>query len=105
MSQKRIVTRSDFDGLLCAVLLKKVEDIGEIKFVHPKDVQDGIVEITANDILANIPFDPRCHLCFDHHSSETSRVSDDPKRILIMARSAARVVYDHYGADKFPGMK
>ena len=59
MSQKRIVTRSDFDGLLCAVLLKKVEDIGEIKFVHPKDVQDGKVEITANDILANLPFDPR----------------------------------------------
>ena len=105
MSQKRIVTRSDFDGLLCAVLLKKVEDIGEIKFVHPKDVQDGIVEITANDILANIPFDPRCHLCFDHHSSEAARIADDPKRILLMAPSAARVIYDHYGAEKFPSMK
>ena len=105
MSQKRIVTRSDFDGLVCAVLLKKVEDIGEIKFVHPKDVQDGKVEITANDILANIPFDPRCHLCFDHHSSEAARIADDPKRILLMAPSAARVIYDHYGAEKFPGMK
>ena len=56
----RVVTRSDMDGLVSAVLLKEVESIDEITFVHPKDVQDGKVEITQEDILANIPYDPRC---------------------------------------------
>ena len=64
----RVVTRSDMDGLVSAVLLKEVESIDEITFVHPKDVQDGKVEITQEDILANIPYDPRCGMWFDHQS-------------------------------------
>jgi hypothetical protein len=61
------------DGLVCAVLLKEVENIDEISFVHPKDIQDGKVEITKKDILTNIPYDPRCGMWFDHHSSEATR--------------------------------
>ena len=32
----RLVTRSDFDGLICAVLLRQVAQIDSIQFVHPK---------------------------------------------------------------------
>ena len=94
---KRLVTRSDFDGLVCAMLLKEINLIDEIKFVHPKDVQDGKVEITENDITTNLPFDPRVGLAFDHHESELSRVkAEDVKDRFIIegeAKSAARVVY------------
>ena len=69
----RLVTRSDFDGLICGVLLKEVGLLEEWKFVHPKDVQDGKVEVTENDILANVPYAPGCGMWFDHHSSEEER--------------------------------
>ena len=95
----RVVTRSDMDGLVSAVLLKEVEDIDEISFVHPKDVQDGKVEITHNDILANIPYDPRCGMWFDHHSSEETRTEGikEFKGAIEIAPSAARVIYKYYG--------
>lgn len=98
---KRLVTRSDFDGLVCAMLLRELDIIGEIKFVHPKDVQDGKVDISENDITTNLPFDHRVGLAFDHHESELLR--NDPEtyqgRYIIDgdAKSAARVVYDYYG--------
>lgn len=99
--KKRLVTRSDFDGLVCAMLLKELDIIDDIKFVHPKDVQDGKVELTENDITTNLPFDPRVGLAFDHHESEMLR--NDPEKfggkyyIEPHARSAARVVYNYYG--------
>lgn len=100
-SKKRLVTRSDFDGLVCAMILKEKGLIGEIKFVHPKDVQDGKVELTANDITTNLPFDPRAGLVFDHHESElirnAQRANADKYIIDPNAKSAARVVYDYYG--------
>ena len=71
----RLLTRSDFDGLACAVLLREAGVIDDRKFVHPKDVQDGIVEVTENDVLANIPYVPGCGLWFDHHSSKKSALS------------------------------
>ena len=102
----RLVTRSDFDGLVCAVLLKHLDMINEIIFVHPKDMQDGKIEITDNDITTNLPYVPGVHLAFDHHVSETLRVAGDKQNHVIHpeAPSAARVVYDYYGgADSFPG--
>jgi nanoRNase/pAp phosphatase (c-di-AMP/oligoRNAs hydrolase) len=95
----RLVTRSDFDGLVCAVLLKQVEQIDEIKFVHPKDLQDGSFTVTADDVLTNVPYVPGCGLWFDHHSSEIERVVDhfDFRGEARLAPSAARVVYDYYG--------
>src|SRR5947208_12485717 len=69
----RLVTRSDFDGLVCAMLLKELDLIDGITFVHPKDVQDGTVEIGARDITTNLPYQPAAHLVFDHHFSETVR--------------------------------
>ena len=65
----RLVTRSDFDGLVCAVLLKERELIDDILFVHPKDMQDGTVDITDRDITTNLPYVAACHMCFDHHAS------------------------------------
>ena len=101
MSEKkfRLVTRSDFDGLVCAVLLKELDLIDDILFVHPKDMQDGKIAITANDITTNLPYVQGCHLAFDHHLSETVRNSGDIENHIIdpKAPSAARVVYDHYG--------
>lgn len=95
----RLVTRSDFDGLVCAMLLSKLDMIDEMKFVHPKDMQDGIVEVTENDILANVPYVEGCGLWFDHHSSELTRLGEkvDFKGETRIAPSAARVVYDYYG--------
>ncbi len=98
---KRLVTRSDFDGLVCAMLLKELDLINDIKFVHPKDVQDGKIELSENDITTNLPFDPRVGLAFDHHESELLRNKEEDYRGKYIidgnARSAARVVYDYYG--------
>lgn len=104
---RRLVTRSDFDGLACAMMLKELDMIDEIKFVHPKDVQDGKIELSKNDITTNLPYDPRVGLAFDHHESEVDRlkaVQTGGKLIIDEnAKSAARVVYDYFGGkDKFP---
>ena len=105
--KKRLVTRSDFDGLVCAVMLKELDLIDEIKFVHPKDVQDGKIELSGRDITTNLPYDPRVSLAFDHHESELSRLkaTETAGKLIIDpdARSAARVVYDYYGGkERFP---
>ncbi len=98
--KKRLVTRSDFDGLVCAMILKECDLIDEIKFVHPKDVQDGKVELSANDITTNLPYVPDVFMCFDHHESELRRNAkmQANKNWFIEgeARSAARVVYNYY---------
>jgi nanoRNase/pAp phosphatase (c-di-AMP/oligoRNAs hydrolase) len=101
----RLVTRSDFDGLVCAALLKELGVIDDILFVHPKDVQDGTVELGPDDITTNIPYQPVVALSFDHHSSEDIRVTEDAgNRVATSdADSAARVVYDYFGgAERFP---
>jgi nanoRNase/pAp phosphatase (c-di-AMP/oligoRNAs hydrolase) len=101
----RLVTRSDFDGLVCAALLKELGILEDILFVHPKDVQDGKVELTENDITTNLPYRPEVALSFDHHSSEDVRVTEDAgNRVAISgADSAARVVYEYFGgAERFP---
>lgn len=95
----RLVTRSDFDGLVCAVLLKEMDLIEDIKFVHPKDMQDGTILISDSDITTNLPYVPGVHIAFDHHASEIVRLDDIPPNHVIDpdAPSAARVVYDYYG--------
>ncbi len=95
----RLVTRSDFDGLVCAVLLNELDLIDDILFVHPKDMQDGKIAITERDITTNLPYVPGAHLAFDHHASETLRNTGDRANHIIEAEapSAARVVYRHYG--------
>ncbi|MFT6269402.1 MAG: nanoRNase/pAp phosphatase (c-di-AMP/oligoRNAs hydrolase) [Alphaproteobacteria bacterium] len=105
-SKYRLVTRSDFDGLVCAVLLKELSLIDDFKFVHPKDMQDGIVDITPQDITTNLPYVSGCYLAFDHHLSEIKRSGDKLKQNHIIdakAPSAARVVYEYYGGkETFP---
>ncbi|SDC20491.1 nanoRNase/pAp phosphatase, hydrolyzes c-di-AMP and oligoRNAs [Paenibacillus sp. UNCCL117] len=95
----RLITRSDFDGLVCAMLFKKLGMIDGMKFVHPKDMQDGLIEVTSDDILANVPYVPGCGLWFDHHSSELERNGEQAEfeGEVRVAPSAARVVYDYYG--------
>ncbi len=104
----RLLTRSDMDGLVCAVLLKEMGILGEIEFHHPKDVQDGRVAVTDRDILTNLPYVPGCGLCFDHHASELIRNEGTPTPGYVLepeAKSAARVVYDYYGgAERFPNI-
>jgi len=102
----RLVTRSDFDGLVCAVLFKEMDMIDEIKFVHPKDMQDGTILVSDNDITTNLPYVKGVHLAFDHHESETIRLDEKVDNHIIdpEAPSAARVVYDYYGKDKLPNV-
>ena len=98
----RLLTRSDFDGLACGALLMYLGLIDEWKFVHPKDIQDGLVEATDNDILANIPYIKGCKLWFDHHSSENERLGPGTyfEGVSRIAPSCARVVYEYYGGDE-----
>jgi nanoRNase/pAp phosphatase (c-di-AMP/oligoRNAs hydrolase) len=102
--QFRLVTRSDFDGLVCAVLLKHLDLIDDITFVHPKDMQDGKIAISGRDITTNLPYVEGVHLAFDHHLSETLRTGQHDNHIIDAdAPSAARVVWRHYGGhDAFP---
>jgi nanoRNase/pAp phosphatase (c-di-AMP/oligoRNAs hydrolase) len=106
-SKYRLVTRSDFDGLVCAVLLKQLGILDDILFVHPKDMQDGKIEITDRDITTNLPYVAGCHLAFDHHSSESERIGYKIDNHIIdsTAASAARVVYEYYGnQERFPNV-
>ena len=101
----RLLTRSDFDGLGCATLLKELGVIDNWKFIHPKDMQDGLIEVTENDVLANVPYVEGCKLWFDHHSSEDDRLGKfiDFEGDSRMADSAARVIYEFYGGkEKLP---
>ncbi|MDR2366474.1 MAG: exopolyphosphatase [Zoogloeaceae bacterium] len=103
----RLVTRSDFDGLVCAVLFNELGMIDDVKFVHPKDMQDGKIDINHRDITTNLPYVPEAHLSFDHHLSETLRNVGERKNHIIDANapSAARVVYDYYGGKSaFPAI-
>ncbi len=103
----RLVTRSDFDGLACAALLKHAGVIDHWKFVHPKDLQDGLFEVTENDCLANVPYVPGCGLWFDHHSSEHERLELEGKYKgeSRLAPSCARIIYEYYGGEKtFPNL-
>lgn len=106
----RLMTRSDFDGLACGILLKELGIIDNFKFVHPKDLQDGLIEVTENDVLANVPYVKGCGLWFDHHSSEHERLNFDftYEGESKLTPSAARVVYEYYGGKeklgRFDGM-
>ena len=105
IAKHRLITRSDFDGVVSAVLLKELDMIDDILFVHPKDMQDGKIEVTDRDILTNLPYHEAAYLVFDHHASETLRVYGEMENHVIEAEapSAARVVYNYYGGKlKFP---
>lgn len=98
----RLLTRADLDGLTCAILLQEVEPIDEIEFAHPKDVQDGKIEIGKNDVLANLPHDRRAGLWFDHHISQVDAgTRRGVSGAFGLAPSAARVIADHYRSPKF----
>ncbi len=101
-----LVTRSDFDGLVCAMILKEIGILDDIKFVHPKDVQDGKVELSDKDITTNLPYDSRAGIVFDHHESETIRNKEalGKENYIIdgKAKSAARVVFDFFGGRENP---
>jgi nanoRNase/pAp phosphatase (c-di-AMP/oligoRNAs hydrolase) len=104
----RLLTRSDFDGLACGALLKECGVIDSWKFVHPKDIQDGLVDVRVDDVLANVPYVEGCKLWFDHHSSETERLGKymDFEGDSRPADSAARVIYDYYGGkERMPNME
>ncbi|MCL2548420.1 MAG: exopolyphosphatase [Symbiobacteriaceae bacterium] len=100
----RLVTRSDFDGLICGFLLRQIGLIDSWIYVHPKDLQDGLFDTSPDDVLCNVPYVDGCGLWFDHHSSEFERHHSEFEGCSRLAPSCARVIYDYYGgADRFPG--
>lgn len=104
----RLVTRSDFDGLICGMLLKEAGIIDHWIYVHPKDLQDGLFTPTEDDVLANVPYVPGCGMWFDHHTSEKDRLgwNQDVKGESRLAPSAARIIYEYYGGpERFPHYK
>lgn len=99
----RLLTRDDFDGLVCAALLTEKGIVDEYEFVHPRDVQSNAVEVTSNDVLANVPYAKGCGLWFDHHSSEEERLEMENLEYEGDSReapSAAQVIWDYYGGEK-----
>ena len=99
----RLLTRSDFDGLASGVLLVEKGVVDEYKFVHTKDIQDGKVEVTKNDVLTNVPFVDGCGLWFDHHASEEKRLGKEKLDFNGASRpalSAAQVIWEYYGGEK-----
>jgi len=93
----RLITRGDLDGLACAILLTSMEEIDSIEFAHPKDMQDGIVEVTNDDIIANLPYHPNCAMWFDHHFGyEAADLPEGFKGRYGVAPSAARLVFEYY---------
>lgn len=93
----RLVTRGDLDGLTAAVLISEMEQIDDILFTHPQDLTEQKIPITANDILANLPYHPGCALWFDHHA-HTVKPEGDFKGAYAIAPSVARVIYDYYAS-------
>lgn len=103
----RLITRSDMDGLVCGVLLKELGLIDDITFAHPKDMQDGLIEVGPDDITTNLPYVEGVFMAFDHHASEVERVGTLKENHIIDAKapSAARVVYEYFGGkENFPNI-
>ncbi len=101
----RLITRSDMDGLVCGILLKELDIIEDVTFAHPKDMQDGLIDVGPTDITTNLPYVEGVYMAFDHHASEAERVKNKPANHIITsdAPSAARVVYDYFGGkERFP---
>ncbi len=96
-----LYTRSNFDGLVCAALLKEIGLIDQVKFVHPKDVQDGKIQFTQNDIAASLPYSSGVYMAFDHHSSESKRTKEVKENYIIepAAPSSARIIYEYFGGE------
>lgn len=98
----KLITRADFDGVVCAVLLKEVEQIESVEFAHPKDIQDGKIRVDSNTILSKLPYMPGCGIWFHHHSGDTDHMK--PKTafqgMCTVSPSASRVIYDYYGTEK-----
>lgn len=100
----RLVTRADFDGVVCGTLLKELEMVGSTLLAEPADMQAGRIAVGPDDITANLPYVKNVHLCFDHHVSELERVGRQENLVIDpQAPSAARVIYDHFGGKRgFP---
>ena len=96
-----LYTRSNFDGLVCATLLKEIGLVDNIKFVHPKDIQDSKIELSKNAITAGLPYTEGVYIAFDHHSSELKRTPEQPENYIIepTAPSSARVIYEYFGGE------
>lgn len=90
----KLITRPDFDGLICTIYLKKIFEIDSIEFVEPKFMQDGQIHVTSDDIIANLPYHPNCAYWFDHHISND--VPANYKGIFRVAPSAAGLIWEHY---------
>src|SRR5437763_4547477 len=94
----RLVTRGDLDGLTSAVIITMKEPIDEILLIHPQDITDKRIQITNNDVLANVPYHPEAGMWFDHHLLTDS--NEKPPENFVgryaVAPSAARLVYDYY---------
>lgn len=102
-----IITRGDFDGLVCSVLLTEVEHITEIRFAHPKAMQEGDIDVTDQDIIVNLPYHPDCGMWFDHHISEYERGSRPGtfKGKYGLAPSCARLIFEHYNKPEWEKYK
>jgi len=92
----RLITHTDMDGVMCAVLLDSVEEVDDIKFLDPGTIQAGKIPIGRKDIIADLPYDRRCGMWFDHHESSKPKEGAKFEGSWRDAPSASRVVFEHY---------
>ena len=92
----RIVTRPDFDGIVCAVLLSDVLDIDTpVKWAEPNAMQNRLVEIETGDIIANLAYHENCSMWFDHHSTNKPE-APFKGAYNKTAPSAAGIIFNYY---------
>ena len=98
----RLVTRGDLDGLACALIISQKEKLDDLVLVHPQQITDKEVEITSNDILANLPYHPACGRWFDHHllTESNEKPPETFDGLYRVAPSAAELVWEYYGRDE-----
>ena len=100
----RLITRSNFDGIVNTALFLKLGIVDEILFVHPKDVQEGKVEVTTDDIVSNLPYVQNAHMAFDHLIDTPDVMKINKNHALFTdARSVSEIIYEYYGGEEVFG--
>ncbi len=96
----RLVTRNDLDGLICAVLLKEIDLIDDVLFVHPNDMNNELININSHDITSNLPYREHVHLAFNYINTAHDLTPADTNIVDVNAHSSAHVVYNYFGGLK-----
>lgn len=94
----RLITRSDLDGIVSAMLLKAQGLAKDVLFAHPKDMQDGVIEVGNTDIITCLPPHPKAGMVFSHRHQAGEHLCP-PEHLICNpdAASTSEVIAEHFG--------